>query len=207
MSKHELEGKFNPKDFEDEIYENWEKKGYFKPSNDKSKKPYTIVIPPPNITGRLHMGHALDETLQDILIRYKRMAGFNALWVPGTDHASIATEAKIVAKLKEEGITLVLDDYGTGYSNAYRLSNLTPHYIKIDRVLTQKALSSNYERSILIYIIEMAHSLRLNVCIEGVETEEELQEIKKLNPDYIQGYLFGKPVPEDEFYNRQIKKK
>ena len=113
MSKHELEGKFNPKDFEDEIYENWEKKGYFKPSNDKSKKPYTIVIPPPNITGRLHMGHALDETLQDILIRYKRMAGYNALWVPGTDHASIATEAKIVAKLKEEGITLVLDDYGT----------------------------------------------------------------------------------------------
>ena len=105
MSKHELEGKFNPKDFEDEIYENWERKGYFKPSNDKSKKPYTIVIPPPNITGRLHMGHALDETLQDILIRYKRMAGFNALWVPGTDHASIATEAKIVAKLKEEGIT------------------------------------------------------------------------------------------------------
>ena len=105
MSKHELEGKFNPKDFEDEIYENWEKKGYFKPSNDKSKKPYTIVIPPPNITGRLHMGHALDETLQDILIRYKRMAGYNALWVPGTDHASIATEAKIVAKLKEEGIT------------------------------------------------------------------------------------------------------
>ena len=67
MSKHELEGKFNPKDFEDEIYENWEKKGYFKPSNDKSKKPYTIVIPPPNITVKLHMGHALDETLQDIL--------------------------------------------------------------------------------------------------------------------------------------------
>lgn len=114
---------------------------------------------------------------------------------------------KLWSSLKEEGITLVLDDYGTGYSNAYRLSNLTPHYIKIDRVLTQKALSSNYERSILIYIIEMAHSLKLNVCIEGVETEEELQEIKKLNPDYIQGYLFGKPVPEDEFYNRQIKKK
>ena len=105
MSKHELEGKFNPKDFEDEIYANWEKQGYFKPSNDKSKKPYTIVIPPPNITGKLHMGHALDETLQDILIRYKRMSGYNTLWVPGTDHASIATEAKIVAKLKEEGTT------------------------------------------------------------------------------------------------------
>ena len=102
---HTLESKFNPKDFEDKIYKNWEESGYFKPSEDKSKKPYTIVIPPPNITGKLHMGHALDETLQDILIRYKRMQGFNTLWVPGTDHASIATEAKIVEKLKAEGIT------------------------------------------------------------------------------------------------------
>ena len=102
---HELEGKFEPKTFEEEIYKNWNEKGYFKPSNDKTKKPYTIVIPPPNITGKLHMGHALDETLQDILIRYKRMQGFNTLWVPGTDHASIATEAKIVEKLKGEGIT------------------------------------------------------------------------------------------------------
>lgn len=114
---------------------------------------------------------------------------------------------KLWSSLKKEGITLILDDYGTGYSNAYRLGNLTPHYIKIDRVLTQKALSSSYERSILIYIIEMAHTLNLKVCIEGIETEEELQEIKKLNPDYIQGYLFGKPAPEDEFYNQQIKKK
>ena len=102
---HELEGKFEPKTFEEEIYKNWNEKGYFKPSDDKTKKPYTIVIPPPNITGKLHMGHALDNTLQDILIRYKRMQGFNTLWVPGTDHASIATEAKIVEKLKAEGIT------------------------------------------------------------------------------------------------------
>ena len=102
---HELEGKFEPQTFEEEIYKNWNEKVYFKPSNDKTKKPYTIVIPPPNITGKLHMGHALDETLQDILIRYKRMQGFNTLWVPGTDHASIATEAKIVEKLKVEGIT------------------------------------------------------------------------------------------------------
>ena len=102
---HELEGKFEPQTFEEEIYKNWNEKGYFKPSDDKTKKPYTIVIPPPNITGKLHMGHALDETLQDILIRYKRMKGFNALWIPGTDHASIATEAKIVEKLKAEGIT------------------------------------------------------------------------------------------------------
>ena len=103
--KHELEGKFEPRTFEDEIYQNWEKNEYFKPSEDKTKKPYTIVIPPPNITGKLHMGHALDETLQDILIRYKRMQGYNALWLPGTDHAAIATEAKIVEKLKKEGIT------------------------------------------------------------------------------------------------------
>ena len=100
---HTLENKFNPKDFEDKIYKNCEEKGYFKPSEDKSKKPYTIVIPPPNITGKLHMGHALDETIQDLLIRYKRMQGYNALWLPGTDHAAIATEAKVVAKLKEEG--------------------------------------------------------------------------------------------------------
>ena len=108
--KHELEGSYNPKDFEEEIYENWNKKGYFAPSEDKSKKPYTIVIPPPNITGRLHMGHALDDTIQDILIRYKRMQGYNTLWVPGTDHSAIATEAKIVEKLKKEGITK--DDLG-----------------------------------------------------------------------------------------------
>ena len=105
MSKHELEGKYEPAAFEEELYKNWEEKGYFKPSEDRTKKPYTIVIPPPNITGKLHMGHALDNTIQDILIRYKRMQGFNALWVPGTDHAAIATEAKIVAKMKEAGIT------------------------------------------------------------------------------------------------------
>ena len=105
MCKHELEGKYNPRNFEEELYEMWEKNGYFKPSEDRTKIPYTIVIPPPNITGKLHMGHALDETIQDILIRYKRMQGFNALWLPGTDHAAIATEAKIVAKMKEAGIT------------------------------------------------------------------------------------------------------
>ena len=105
MCKHGLEGKYNPKDFEEKLYESWEEKGYFKPSDDRTKIPYTIVIPPPNITGKLHMGHALDETIQDILIRYKRMQGFNALWIPGTDHAAIATEAKIVAKMKEAGIT------------------------------------------------------------------------------------------------------
>ena len=105
MKKEEIQGKFDPKKFEDTLYERWEKNGCFKPSKDRTKTPYTIVIPPPNITGRLHMGHALDDTIQDILIRYKRMAGFNALWIPGTDHAAIATEVKVVNKLKEKGIT------------------------------------------------------------------------------------------------------
>ena len=103
--KHKLEGAYTPKEFEEEIYKTWEEKGYFKPTEDKSKKPYTIVIPPPNITGKLHMGHALDNTIQDILIRTKRMQGYNTLWLPGTDHAAIATEAKIVEKMKEAGIT------------------------------------------------------------------------------------------------------
>lgn len=102
--KHELEGKYEPKGFEEGIYENWEKNGYFKPSGDKTKESYCIMMPPPNVTGKLHMGHALDGTLQDILIRYKRMQGYNTLWVPGTDHAAISTEVKIIEKLKEEGI-------------------------------------------------------------------------------------------------------
>lgn len=106
----ELAKTYSPKDFEDRIYQEWEEKKYFHAEIDPKKKPYTIVIPPPNITGQLHMGHALDETLQDILIRWKRMQGYSALWLPGTDHASIATEAKIVAAMKAEGLTK--DDVG-----------------------------------------------------------------------------------------------
>ena len=102
---HELPKTYSPGEFEDKIYANWCEKGYFTPTIDKTKPSYTIVIPPPNITGQLHMGHALDNTLQDILIRYKRMAGFCTLWLPGTDHASIATEAKIVEAMRKEGIT------------------------------------------------------------------------------------------------------
>ena len=104
MSK-ELEKQYNPKNVEDRIYKTWLDNKYFHAVRDESKKSYTIVIPPPNITGQLHMGHALDNTLQDILIRYKRMSGFDTLWVPGTDHASIATEAKIVEAMRKEGIT------------------------------------------------------------------------------------------------------
>ena len=97
---------YNPSSYEQEIYEYWENGGFFRAEVDKSKKPFTIVMPPPNITGQLHMGHALDETVQDVIIRHKRMQGYSALWLPGTDHASIATEVKIVEKLKaDEGLT------------------------------------------------------------------------------------------------------
>ena len=100
-----MNDKFNPKDFEERLYKEWEEKGYFKPSMNKGAESYCIMLPPPNVTGKLHMGHALDETIQDILIRFKRMQGFNTLWLPGTDHASISTEMKVVQKLKDEGKT------------------------------------------------------------------------------------------------------
>ncbi len=103
MSK-ELAKTYDPQGIEDRLYQKWMEKKYFHAEVDHDKKPFTIVIPPPNITGQLHMGHALDNTMQDILIRFKRMQGYNALWQPGTDHASIATEVKIIEKLKEEGI-------------------------------------------------------------------------------------------------------
>ena len=103
---NEINKTYNPKEVEERLYNTWVEKGYFTPTPDKTKEPFTIVIPPPNVTGQLHMGHALDETLQDILIRYKRMAGFNALWIPGTDHAGIATQIKVEEVLrKEEGKT------------------------------------------------------------------------------------------------------
>ena len=102
----QLDKIYNPRDVESRLYSEWEGKGYFHAKVDEKKKPFTIVIPPPNVTGQLHMGHAFDETLQDILIRYKRMQGFEALWVPGTDHAGIATQIKVEAELREkEGLT------------------------------------------------------------------------------------------------------
>ncbi len=102
--KKELEKTYSPADIEDRLYDKWLEKKYFHAEPDETKKPFTIVIPPPNVTGKLHMGHALDETMQDIIIRFKRMQGYNALWLPGTDHASISTEVKVTNYLKEQGI-------------------------------------------------------------------------------------------------------
>jgi valyl-tRNA synthetase len=96
--------KYDPKQFEQKLYKEWDEKGYFKPSMDKAKPSYSIVMPPPNVTGKLHMGHALDAAIQDLFIRYKRMQGYNTLWLPGTDHSALSTEAKIVAQMKEEGL-------------------------------------------------------------------------------------------------------
>lgn len=105
-NKNYLKGKYDPKEFEEKLYKRWEEKGYFKPSHDKTKESFCIMMPPPNVTGKLHMGHALDYTLQDVLVRFKRMQGFDTLWIPGTDHAAIATEVKVVEKMKkEEGLT------------------------------------------------------------------------------------------------------
>ena len=103
--KKELATKYDPSSFEDRLYAMWSENGYFTPLRDDTKTPFTMVIPPPNITGQLHMGHALDNTLQDILARYKRMCGYSTLWLPGTDHASIATEAKIVEQMRKEGVS------------------------------------------------------------------------------------------------------
>ena len=102
---HKLSEKYNPKEFEEKIYKEWEENGNFKPSMNKEKESYCIMMPPPNVTGKLHMGHALDDTLQDILIRTKRMQGYNTLWLPGTDHSAISTEMKVVQKIKSEGKT------------------------------------------------------------------------------------------------------
>ena len=103
--KEELATRYEPTDFEQRIYASWEKGGYFTPVVDPERPKFSIVIPPPNVTGRLHIGHALVNTLQDILVRWKRMSGFNTLWVPGTDHAGIATQMVVEKQLAKEGIS------------------------------------------------------------------------------------------------------
>ncbi|MDE7083849.1 MAG: class I tRNA ligase family protein, partial [Clostridia bacterium] len=99
-----MEKTYNPKEFEDRLYKDWEENGYFRAERDDDKVPFTVMMPPPNVTGQLHMGHAVDETMQDTIIRFKRMQGYCALWLPGTDHSAIATEVKVVESLAARGI-------------------------------------------------------------------------------------------------------
>src|SRR5699024_1068951 len=105
MREIDMDTKYNPQEVEEGRYQTWLDEDVFKPSGDQKAKPYSIVIPPPNVTGKLHLGHAWDTTLQDMIIRQKRMQGYDVLWLPGTDHAGIATQAKVEAKLREEGVT------------------------------------------------------------------------------------------------------
>ncbi|MDD6297598.1 MAG: class I tRNA ligase family protein, partial [Firmicutes bacterium] len=105
MAREELPKVYEPRQVEAKIYKMWEDGGYFRPSEKADAKPFTIVMPPPNVTGQLHMGHAMDDTLQDTLIRFKRMQGYSALWIPGVDHAGIATQIKVEEELRKEGLT------------------------------------------------------------------------------------------------------
>ena len=142
--KKELAKVYNPKEMEDRIYQNWLDKGYFHAKVHPDKKPFTIVMPPPNVTGQLHMGHALDNTMQDILIRFKRMQGYEALWQPGTDHAAIATEVKVIEKLKEQGIDK--DEIGREEFLKYAWAWKEEYGGKIINQLKKMGSSADWER-------------------------------------------------------------
>ena len=142
--KKELAKVYNPKEMEDRIYQNWMDKGYFHAKVNPDKKPFTIVMPPPNVTGQLHMGHALDNTMQDILIRFKRMQGYEALWQPGTDHAAIATEVKVIEKLKEQGIDK--DEIGREEFLKYAWAWKEEYGGKIINQLKKMGFSADWER-------------------------------------------------------------
>ena len=142
--KKELAKVYNPKEMEDRIYQNWMDKGYFHAKVNPDKKPFTIVMPPPNVTGQLHMGHALDNTMQDILIRFKRMQGYEALWQPGTDHAAIATEVKVIEKLKERGIDK--DEIGREEFLKYAWAWKEEYGGKIINQLKKMGSSADWER-------------------------------------------------------------
>ena len=142
--KKELAKVYNPKEMEDRIYQNWMDKGYFHAKVNPDKKPFTIVMPPPNVTGQLHMGHALDNTMQDILIRFKRMQGYESLWQPGTDHAAIATEVKVIEKLKEQGIDK--DEIGREEFLKYAWAWKEEYGGKIINQLKKMGSSADWER-------------------------------------------------------------
>ena len=142
--KKELAKVYNPKEMEDRIYQNWMDKGYFHAKVNPDKKPFTIVMPPPNVTGQLHMGHALDNTMQDILIRFKSMQGYDALWQPGTDHAAIATEVKVIEKLKEQGIDK--DEIGREEFLKYAWAWKEEYGGKIINQLKKMGSSADWER-------------------------------------------------------------
>ena len=159
------EGSYIPQEFEEKIYKIWEEKGYFKAKVNKDKKPFTIVMPPPNVTSKAHIGHAMDNTLQDILIRYKRMQGFESLWLPGTDHAALATEHKIVEKLAKEGKTKALigreefdkeawawyDQYGNAIINQFKKMGSSADWDRYRFTMDEKSTNAVLEAFIRLY--------------------------------------------------------
>lgn len=165
MNLMKEQGSYNPQEFEDNIYKTWEEKGYFRAKENKSKKPFTIVMPPPNVTSKAHIGHALDMTLQDVLTRYKRMCGFEALWLPGTDHAAIATEHKIVEKLASEGKTKEMigrtefdkeawawyDKYGGEIINQFRKMGFSADWERYRFTMDEKSTNAVLEAFIRLY--------------------------------------------------------
>lgn len=165
MEKMYKMGAFNPQEFEENIYKSWEEKGYFKAKANSGKKPFTIVMPPPNVTSKAHIGHGMDNTLQDILVRYKRMKGFEALWLPGTDHAAIATEHKIVEKLAKEGKTKAsigraefdkeawkwYDQYGTEIINQFKKMGSSADWDRYRFTMDEKSTNAVLEAFIRLY--------------------------------------------------------
>ena len=165
MNLMKEQGSYNPQEFEDNIYKSWEEKGYFRAKVNKDKKPFTIVMPPPNVTSKAHIGHALDMTLQDILTRYKRMTGYEALWLPGTDHAAIATEHKIVEKLASEGKTKEMigrqefdkeawawyNKYGGEIINQFRKMGFSADWERYRFTMDEKSTNAVLEAFIRLY--------------------------------------------------------
>lgn len=159
------EGSYTPQEFEREIYKTWEEKGYFRARVNPNKKPFTIVMPPPNVTSKAHIGHGLDDTLQDILIRYKRMHGYEALWLPGADHAALATEHKLVEKLTSEGKTKEgigresfdkeawdwYNKYGGEILNQFRLMGFSADWDRYHFTMDEKSTNAVLEAFIKLY--------------------------------------------------------
>ena len=174
-----LKEKYNPKDFEDELYQRWEEKGYFKPSMDKTKENYCIMMPPPNVTGKLHMGHALDGTIQDILIRFKRMQGYNTLWLPGSDHASISTEMKVVQKLKEEGNNIYIITARYEQDGIESVEGLTEEWLKKNKIEYDRLLINSSDK------LKIAREYNIDVFIDDC-----FKFCKEINDAGIKSYMF-----------------
>ena len=191
----ELAKVYDPSVVEERLYTKWCEKKYFHAEVDKSKKPFSIVMPPPNITGQLHMGHALDNTIQDILIRWKRMSGYNTLWVPGIDHASISTEVKVVAQLAKEGLIarlrterIIKSDIIWSYINAQDLGQNVDSRIKLYNDAQNMTL-----KDVTDFQKKWIKGRTYTYCILGDKKELDMEKLKEVGPirELTQEEIFG----------------